>query len=116
MRQTHKKKQIVADIILISTLLFVGFGCIIYYNLQRKTGFHLQISVGGEVQTTLSLDEDADYPVRTERGYNLVVIRDGKAYVSEADCPDKICVSHNSISDVGETIICLPHQLVVEVK
>jgi len=35
--------------------------------------------------------------------------------VIEADCPDKICVKHTNIKNAGETIICLPHKLVIEI-
>lgn len=47
---------------------------------------------------------------------NIVVIEHGKAFVREANCPDKICVNHSEISNVGESIICLPHKLIVEIK
>jgi hypothetical protein len=32
-----------------------------------------------------------------------------------ADCRDQICVHHIPISGSGESIICLPHKLVVTV-
>ena len=32
-----------------------------------------------------------------------------------ADCRDQICVRHRAVSAVGESIICLPHKLVVEI-
>ena len=35
--------------------------------------------------------------------------------MTDADCPDKICVNHATISDVGESIVCLPHRVVVEI-
>lgn len=47
---------------------------------------------------------------------NLLVIKDGKASMKEADCPDKICVAHKPICKKGETIVCLPHKVVVEVR
>ena len=38
-----------------------------------------------------------------------------KVSVNNKDCPDKICVNHAAISKKGETIVCLPHKVVVEV-
>lgn len=105
-----------ADIILIVVLLLAGAAALLYYNTQRETGLMVQISVSGDVRETFSLARDTEYAVDTEYGYNLVVIRDETVYVVEADCVDKICVKHKPISNTGETIICLPHQLVVEVK
>ncbi len=47
--------------------------------------------------------------------YNVLLIKDGQASMTEADCPDLICVHHKPVSREGETIVCLPHKLVVEV-
>ncbi|MBQ7678494.1 MAG: NusG domain II-containing protein, partial [Butyrivibrio sp.] len=44
-------------------------------------------------------------------GRNYVVIRDGVCSVTEADCPDGLCVRQGTISRAGEQIICLPHHL-----
>jgi hypothetical protein len=35
--------------------------------------------------------------------------------VEAADCPDKLCVSHREIFREGESIVCLPHRVVVTV-
>ena len=48
-------------------------------------------------------------------GYNLLMISNGKASVSDADCPDRLCVSQRTISHKGECIICLPHKLVITI-
>ena len=44
------------------------------------------------------------------------MIRDGKADVTEADCPDKLCVLQGKISRSGQTIICLPNKTMVTIK
>ena len=36
--------------------------------------------------------------------------------MKEADCPDQICVRHKAISKSGESIVCLPHKVVVEIS
>ena len=36
--------------------------------------------------------------------------------MKEADCPDKYCVKQGKIKNVGETIVCLPHKVVVEIE
>ena len=48
-------------------------------------------------------------------GYNLISVTGGKIVVESADCKDQICVRHKSVSSKGESIICLPHRLVVEI-
>ena len=46
---------------------------------------------------------------------NVLVIKDGVAFVESADCPDEVCVAHLPISREGETIVCLPHRLVIRI-
>ena len=62
-----------------------------------------------------NLDTNGTFTVRTDLGTNVIEIKDGKVYVSEADCPDKLCVKQGPISKAGETIVCLPHKLVVRI-
>ncbi len=66
----------------------------------------------------------ADYPLSEDqtlvipwedKGYNLLLIEDGRAAVTDADCPDQLCVRQRSISRNGESIICLPHKLVLQI-
>ena len=45
-----------------------------------------------------------------------MVIRGGKVSVREANCPDRIKIKTRSASKAGETIVCLPHKLVIEIK
>ena len=47
---------------------------------------------------------------------NTLVIENGKADMISADCPDKLCVNQHAISSNGETIVCLPNKVVVEVE
>lgn len=47
--------------------------------------------------------------------YNLMTVSEAGVSVEAADCPDQICVHHIPIKGGGESIICLPHKLVVEI-
>lgn len=49
------------------------------------------------------------------KSYNLVTISGGRVWMEEADCRDQLCVHHIPISTGGESIICLPNRLVVEI-
>lgn len=74
----------------------------------------VEIYQNGELFSTLPLSEDTEITVNCENGYNVVTIRDGKVFVSNADCPDKICMNMGEFS--GSTpIICLPHRLEIRV-
>ena len=77
---------------------------------------YVQLEVDGKVVETLSLDEDTVRKIETDNGgRNVLVIKDGEAEMSEANCPDGICTNHRKIHRNGESIICLPHKVVVTV-
>lgn len=62
----------------------------------------------------LTVDETITIPYG-EQEYNLLMISGGAASVSDADCPDRLCVSQREIFQKGESIICLPHKLVITI-
>ena len=68
------------------------------------------IKVDGEVYGRYALDEDQVIEVQDGDFYNRVRIKDGKAYMEEADCPDGYC------EEQGKINVCLPHKLVVEIE
>ena len=50
-----------------------------------------------------------------EDGYNLLFISGGEASISDADCPDGLCVRQRAVDRNGESIICLPQKLVIQI-
>lgn len=72
----------------------------------------IQITVNGSLMGTYSLWEEQEIAIGKT---NVLVISDGKAWMRSADCPDQICVRQKAVSKKGETIICLPNKVVVEV-
>ena len=63
------------------------------------------------------LAKDGTFTVDCGDGeYNRVVVEDGYVFVSEATCPDKICVQTGKVNQAGDSIVCLPHRLVVRVE
>jgi len=48
--------------------------------------------------------------------FNPKMVGDEKVRVIEADCPDKLDVKQRYISKPGETIVCLPNRLIIEIK
>ena len=104
-----------ADIILIISVLLLAGAIALGLGAFGREGELVRVEVNGKPYTVMSLDLDASLEIKTEHGTNLLVIKDGRAEISDADCPDKICVKHRSISKTGESIICLPHRVVVTI-
>lgn len=74
------------------------------------------VTVDGKPLRTIELTEALEvYEIRTEFGYNLLEVHDGGIHVKEADCPDDICIEMGVKRKVGETIICLPNRLMIEI-
>ena len=65
---------------------------------------------------TESKNGEGATPIKTDKGYNLIVVKDESVGITEADCPDKICISEGFVSKPGATVVCLPHKVLVEVK
>ena len=42
-------------------------------------------------------------------------IKDGYVTMTEADCPDHLCMKQKRISKTGGTIVCLPNRVVLEI-
>ena len=84
--------------------------------LLREDGSRVEIYRNGALVETLPLDQDAAYEYQGESGGgNTVVIQNGQVAVTQADCPDQVCVRHGPTDRTGDPIVCLPHKLVVEV-
>ena len=54
--------------------------------------------------------------IDNETGYNKIIIDEGVVTMIEADCRDQICVLSRPISRPGEVIVCLPHQVIVQIN
>jgi hypothetical protein len=106
-----------ADFILIGVVgVVVAVLFIFLYGVNSSSGAYVQIEVDGEVVQTLPLDTATTYDISTaDGGENTLVIEDSCAKMTSANCPDKTCTKHIKISRNGESIICLPHKLVVSV-
>ena len=108
-------RKIKNDIILVSVLVGIILLAILGILLFRESGNTVKVTVDGNIIGEYSLNKDKTVEIKSDRGTNLLVIKDGKAHVERASCPDGICSSHRPISYGGESIICLPNKVVIEV-
>lgn len=104
-----------ADFIVIAIVLAVAGVLVYFLYFNGHTGNFVQVEHNGEVIETISLDEDFEKEYSFDGETNKLVIKDGKAQVVEANCPDGICANHKPVNLSGESIICLPHKLVITV-
>ena len=106
-------RKIKNDIILVSVVIGVILLAILGILIFRTEGNTVKVTVDGKTFGEYSLNIDRTVEIKSEFGSNLLVIKDGKAYVEQASCPDGICSSHRPIHYDGQSIICLPNKVVV---
>ena len=112
-----KKKTLKNDILLVCALLLVALAAWGALRLTRTKGGEAIVTVDGELAATIPLTVDATVPIGTGQGFrNVVEVSGGRVRVADADCPDRLCVRQGWISYDGESIVCLPHKLVVTVR
>lgn len=104
------------DIILCIVLIAVGITCWLVMRFVLPAGNTADVYIDGRLVQTIDMTVDDAYEFSTDRGSNMVVVESEKIRVSDADCPDKVCVNMGWKSRRGETITCLPHKLVIEIQ
>ena len=104
------------DFILIGAVLMLALLC---WLIPRAAGIfageessQVRITVGGEEYGTYSLSEDQTIEINDT---NICEIKDGEVNMTQADCPDQLCIHQGPIHIQGETIVCLPNRVVVEI-
>lgn len=104
------------DFILIGVVILLGLAVILLINLTKTEGSTLLVTLNGKDYKTLDLNNDTTFTVKGENGsVNTFTIKNGYVDMTDADCPDKLCVKSKDIHYNGETIVCLPNKVVLEV-
>lgn len=113
----NKKDFIFAAAVLVAAIILgVVFWIRGSRNVAETAGGVLEITIDGELYGSYPLKQEQEIDIVSSYGRNTVVIEEGKAFVKEADCPDKICVGMPKIAQEGEVICCLPHRMFLAVK
>lgn len=110
-------KRLRSDLLLLGGLAAVGLALFALLSLGRDDGVQVLVRVDGVVTQRFSLSEPRSYTIQTrDEGLNELRIDDGAVWLESANCPDCLCVKQGKIRYAGESIICLPHGVVVELS
>lgn len=102
-----------ADIILFVSLFLISLTLLFtFIFIPKENGKTLVITVDGKETEHVPLNQDKTIYI----GENKVIIKDSKASMEYAVCPDKVCVHQGEISKIGQTVVCLPQKIILEVK
>lgn len=101
-------------LMIIFILMFI-FLFVVFSN-DHELGKTVSIYVDGQLYQELPLDVDATVVIDDGKHENTIVIENGQVYISEANCPDGICLRASPISRSNELIVCLPNKVYVEIN
>ncbi|MDR1568724.1 MAG: NusG domain II-containing protein [Streptococcaceae bacterium] len=109
------------DFIIIAVLLTLSFLPFFLFNAQQNAQNKVwaELRVDGKLIKSFDLTSDKAISYRyieDDGDYNLIEVKDHRIRIKEANCPDQVCIRRGWIKKAGETIVCLPHKLVIEVK
>ena len=113
----NSRTGILAGGLLLAVLACAGF--LLWQRAHAQVGVTAEIYQNGELVETIRLDQVTEaYTILVEGedgAENLVEAAPGRIRMKSADCPDQVCVHQGWISDSTVPIVCLPHQVIIEV-
>lgn len=110
------------DFVIIAVLMVLSFLPEIILGAKVGKGYdntYAEITVAGEVYKTIHLSSHKGEEVielKTKYGTNIIKISDNKIGIIEADCEDQVCMNPEYIEKPGESLVCLPHKVMIEIK
>lgn len=108
------------DILLILFLFCLSFVPLALRQDAAPAAVYADITLDGRLvrRVALSAHKGTEtFSLATPDGHqNTICLTDNAIAVTDADCPDKLCIKTGAVSRPGDVIACLPHKLLIEVK
>ena len=98
-------------IVAIVTMLVV-LSVIMRFTFPKNATSRVVVKQDNEVVYSQSIYKDNTF----DTGTNVIEIKDGVVFVKSASCKNQVCVNTGKISKKGESIVCLPNKVIVEIK
>ena len=103
---TGIKKKDIFFLIFLSLSGMILMWCLYFVPDKSHSSLSLIVRQNGKVIETLSLDQNITRTVSSHQGHTM----------EQADCGDHTCVNTGSISRAGQSIVCLPNKLVLQIE
>ena len=110
------------DIVILAVLILLSFTPhLIFFKTSQKgsKNNYAIIKVDGKIHKKIDLSKvkkSEKVNLNLPNGKNTLLIKNNSIQMKSANCYDALCVKQGNISKVGQTIICLPHKLIIEIK
>lgn len=112
-----KKKELMFIIALL--MLSLAFIYFFYSGSNEEAKKVIEIQVGSQIYRRVAIrsnEYEETIPIKSNLGLNVLKIYDGGIEMIESDCGNSVCINTGFISEVGEMIVCLPHEILVQIK
>jgi len=112
------------DLIIILFLIMASFfplGIFTYHQVNAESTEKIAVlSIDGKRVKEFVLADDGEtetYVYSDDHGHENTIVREGTTIrIDSADCKDQLCVRMGAKSEAGETVLCLPNRVLIEVK
>ena len=119
---SEEKAKILETISIIGLIIFAVISYLFSTYVLTGTKKNIVITQDGEKITqidgkSIDINVDNTFTIKGDNDeYNIIEIKNKKVRCIEANCPDKICVSHGELHDDidNDMIICAPHKLSIQ--
>ena len=115
--EKKKKGLNMAEVLFFVIIIMVGALLFLVIQLGAVEGKKVIVSVDGVEKYQFDLRKEIVKEIKGAHGGRNVLHIDGKkAWIEDASCPDKLCEKQHAISREGQSIVCLPNRVVVEIR
>ncbi|MGN1410051.1 MAG: NusG domain II-containing protein [Eubacteriales bacterium] len=101
----------------IAAVLVISVIAVLLMQRDGSADMTAEIYLDSECIKTIDLSEVYEpysFTVEGQYGKNVISVERGKIRVSDADCPDRVCVNQGWQSTGELPIVCLPHRMVIK--
>ena len=96
-------------VIIVASLLLLSFVLLLFNVFTREEGAAVRVTLNGEVVGEYPLNKNKTYSLNG--GTNILVIEDGFAYISYANCRTQQCKKMGKINFVNQFIACEANEI-----
>ena len=101
--------------LIIACAVLAGVLFLIFEKCRDDNGKYVVVRDDGEIVLELCLETETEYRYKNSYGFNTIVIKNNCVYVESSDCHNEECIRQGKISKTGESIVCLPHKVVISI-
>ena len=110
------------DILIVICLFIFSFTPNIIFSInninQNTNSTYAHIEINGDTYDDIYLNSSKEQTIEinTELGSNTLKIENNKISIINASCRDHLCMHQEDAYKIGDSIICLPNKLIIEIK